>query len=719
MKLDGIDKSLVEAFENPEAAKKKKKRGIGGIFHKRKTSIPPKDKIKPNVDMKRFHWQTVDYKAAKNSIWKTMNEKNVTQNMNIKEFESLFSIQKKQNKLKTLLGGKDKKKEDEKKKNEEIKFVSAKRQYNVELLLKRLKLKGDELCKDIINMNEEKLNLDLLIKVSDMVPSDEEQMQAQGMSKNNDPATVKKYGIVEKFFYDLSSIWSLQERIKLWIFKKEFAEICGHQLDKINLLNKGLSDIQGSEALYEIFKIILAFGNYMNGGRRTGQAYGFSLETLRMLSGTKGTDQQTTLLMYIYKYCKTAKTDDNDDDDKKINNDKDKKGKGGGGGGGGIGANVVKELENVSSAVRIDIDSLDKRIKEVDGELSKLPKRLKEFEKHTKQVKNDVFVKEMNEWMKSAKILMDDLKKNFKEMDERAINLASTYAYKLQSGQVNEFLKIFDDFIKDWNKAKIKYTKLEEKKKKDALRAKKKEEAQKKLQLKLSKRTTTRKDLVKKNIFKDEKKVKQELALKEKLKSTMKAHVRKQTVMKQMFKDVLNQSDEEEEEETDDETDDDQQQQQYKQYISSYNNNNNNHNNQTSFNPDGAIERDISNVSDSTVVVNDYHQSQNSRDVPGLANIHNMDSNRSIINVSTYDASPIGNDNDNHNNNNDFDKSISMRDPKDFNVNKQNKPSLNSTKSTPNVNNNGSNNNNNNNKKKKKKKKKKRMIVSIIKHRMH
>eukprot|EP00483_Globobulimina_turgida_P008273 UN08289 len=96
MKLDGIDAAIVDAFENPEKAKNsKKKRGLGGIFHKRKTSIPPKEKIAPSVDMKRFHWQTADYKAARNSIWKTMDEKSVTHNIDKTEFESLFSIPKK------------------------------------------------------------------------------------------------------------------------------------------------------------------------------------------------------------------------------------------------------------------------------------------------------------------------------------------------------------------------------------------------------------------------------------------------------------------------------------------------------------------------------------------------------------------------------------------------------------------------------------------------
>merc|ERR1712154_156861 len=182
------------------------------------------------------------------------------------------------------------------------------------------------------------------------------------------------------------------------------------------------------------------------------------------MGGTKGTDGKTTLLMYIYKHCK----DQN------------------------VGVNVVKELESVRAAVRIDIEYLDKKIKEVDGELSKLPNRIKEFENHTKKNKEDVYVKVMREWMKSANVLMEDVKKSFAEMNTRAIELAKMYAYKLEDGEVSPFLKIFDGFVKDWNNSKIKYTKMEEKKKKDELKAKKKAEAQKKLEDRLKKRTVTK-----------------------------------------------------------------------------------------------------------------------------------------------------------------------------------------------------------------------------------
>ena len=60
--------------------------------HQKERSIAMKEKITPSVAMKRFHWQTVDYAAAKDSIWRTMDERAVTQCLDVQEFETLFCI---------------------------------------------------------------------------------------------------------------------------------------------------------------------------------------------------------------------------------------------------------------------------------------------------------------------------------------------------------------------------------------------------------------------------------------------------------------------------------------------------------------------------------------------------------------------------------------------------------------------------------------------------
>lgn len=56
--------------------------------------------------------------------------------------------------------------------------------------------------------------------------------------------------------------------------------------------------IKSSSKLKKILEIILAFGNYMNSGKR-GSAYGFRLQSLDLLLDTKSTDRKQTLLHFI------------------------------------------------------------------------------------------------------------------------------------------------------------------------------------------------------------------------------------------------------------------------------------------------------------------------------------------------------------------------------------------------------------------------------------
>lgn len=57
-----------------------------------------------------------------------------------------------------------------------------------------------------------------------------------------------------------------------------------------------------SESLKTVLAIILALGNYMNGGNRTrGQADGFGLEILAKLRDVKSKDSSVTLLHFIVR----------------------------------------------------------------------------------------------------------------------------------------------------------------------------------------------------------------------------------------------------------------------------------------------------------------------------------------------------------------------------------------------------------------------------------
>ena len=65
------------------------------------------------------------------------------------------------------------------------------------------------------------------------------------------------------------------------------------------LLSAAADEVRTSMCLKVVLEYTLALGNYLNGTSNKGAAWGFKLETLNKLQGTKSTDNKTTLLHYL------------------------------------------------------------------------------------------------------------------------------------------------------------------------------------------------------------------------------------------------------------------------------------------------------------------------------------------------------------------------------------------------------------------------------------
>ena len=57
--------------------------------------------------------------------------------------------------------------------------------------------------------------------------------------------------------------------------------------------------MEDSICLKRMLEVVLALGNYLNGGTVRGGAHGFRLETLLKLQSIKSTDNAITLLNYL------------------------------------------------------------------------------------------------------------------------------------------------------------------------------------------------------------------------------------------------------------------------------------------------------------------------------------------------------------------------------------------------------------------------------------
>uniref|UniRef100_A0A3Q2VPF7 Formin-2-like n=1 Tax=Haplochromis burtoni TaxID=8153 RepID=A0A3Q2VPF7_HAPBU len=107
----------------------------------------------------------------------------------------------------------------------------------------------------------------------------------------------------EQFLFQLSQISNFSERVFCILFQSTFHECITSILRKIEILQKVCKTLQSSEAVLQVLGLVLAFGNFMNGGNRSrGQADGFTLDILPKLKDVKSSDNSQSLLSYIVAY---------------------------------------------------------------------------------------------------------------------------------------------------------------------------------------------------------------------------------------------------------------------------------------------------------------------------------------------------------------------------------------------------------------------------------
>ncbi|KAJ3610595.1 hypothetical protein NHX12_022687 [Muraenolepis orangiensis] len=107
----------------------------------------------------------------------------------------------------------------------------------------------------------------------------------------------------EQFLFQLSQIPSFSERVFCILFQSSFHECISAVQRKVEILQTVCKVLQSGKCVMQILGLVLAFGNFMNGGNRSrGQADGFTLDILPKLKDVKSADNSQSLLSYIVAY---------------------------------------------------------------------------------------------------------------------------------------------------------------------------------------------------------------------------------------------------------------------------------------------------------------------------------------------------------------------------------------------------------------------------------
>ncbi|KAG7328651.1 hypothetical protein KOW79_008595 [Hemibagrus wyckioides] len=262
-------------------------------------SVPLKAIIEPPRPMKPLYWTRIQLHAKKDPnthlVWEKVEEPHV----DFEEFVELFARSAVKEKKKPISDTISKSKT-----KQVVKILSNKRSQAVGILMSSLHLDMKDIQHAILNMDSTVVDLETLQALYENRAQREEMDQLEKHIKSNTgKEKVKPLDKPEQFLLQLSEVPQFSERVFCILVQSTFTESISSVQRKISLLQRVCTALRCSEGVLQVLGLVLALGNFMNGGNRSrGQADGFTLDVLPKLKDVKSSDNSRSLLSFIVSY---------------------------------------------------------------------------------------------------------------------------------------------------------------------------------------------------------------------------------------------------------------------------------------------------------------------------------------------------------------------------------------------------------------------------------
>ncbi|XDB54552.1 hypothetical protein AB1E18_008019 [Capra hircus] len=264
------------------------------------SQCPRKPAIEPSCPMKPLYWTRIQISdKSQNStptLWDSLEEPDIR---DTSEFEYLFSKDIPQQKKKPLSETYEKKNKVKK----IIKLLDGKRSQTVGILISSLHLEMKDIQQAIFNVDDSVVDLETLAALYENRAQEDELVKIRKYYETSKEEELKLLDKPEQFLHELAQIPNFAERAQCIIFRSVFSEGITALHRKVEIITRASKGLLHMKSVKDILALILAFGNYMNGGNRTrGQADGYSLEILPKLKDVKSRDNGINLVDYVVKY---------------------------------------------------------------------------------------------------------------------------------------------------------------------------------------------------------------------------------------------------------------------------------------------------------------------------------------------------------------------------------------------------------------------------------
>ncbi|KAF9585106.1 hypothetical protein BGW38_003868 [Lunasporangiospora selenospora] len=250
--------------------------------------------VKPTRPMKQLFWNKLPTVSITQTVWKDICDPSADLGVSELDFTEIDEIFCKNQVATTTAAAamKDKKKA--------VSLLNHNRANNIAIMLSRIKISYLEIRIALLEVQDDKLNIENLKAIKQYVPGNDEIELIREYEGDFD-----SLGKADQFYKQIVDIPRLPERLSSMIFRRRLEIEVGELKPEMDVLRMAIDELYSSKRLKGLLRTVLIIGNHMNASSFRGNAYGFQLDALLKIRDTKGIEGDkpgsNTLLHYLAK----------------------------------------------------------------------------------------------------------------------------------------------------------------------------------------------------------------------------------------------------------------------------------------------------------------------------------------------------------------------------------------------------------------------------------
>ena len=371
--------------------------------------------------MKALFWANLPVNKIPGTIWEKLDDTKI--NINKDSLELKFS-----QKSKT-----EKKPETKKEitKNKKLSLLQPDTIRKINIVLNKLKFSTTDIPDLIETMDTNKLTTNVCELLIQIMPTTEEVK----LVTNYDGK--EEISINDEMVIMISSIPGYTERLEAIIFDNSYENDCEIIEEEVDKFFKAFDFLKNSKKFKQWLKIIMAFGNYMNGGTFRGGVYAFKLNALNKLTSIKSKDNSKTLLLYIITFIYEQLDD----------------------------PSLMEILDDLTIFNELQYQSIKESLKELNDDwkkVVKLKKIVEDAKKNNLLEEDDKVEEYLNDFYDKAEKTITELNTKSDKIDEKFKEIVKFYAED-DKMTLDELIAIFRQFYRDLKENNEKYKDLKRK----------------------------------------------------------------------------------------------------------------------------------------------------------------------------------------------------------------------------------------------------------------